>query len=105
MLPNASSVFLQGNAISTSGVLFGDGVRCASGQLLRLGVKTASMGVAHYPGANDLSITARSAALGARIAPGSSRTYQTYYRDPNPTFCPAPQGNTWNITNAVTIVW
>jgi len=105
MLPSASSVFLQGNAVSTSGVPFGDGVRCASGQLLRLGVKTAAMGMAQYPGANDLSITARSAALGARITPGSSRTYQTYYRDPNPTFCPAPQGNTWNITNAVTIVW
>jgi hypothetical protein len=105
MLPSASSVFLQGDAVISAGVVFGDGVRCTGGQLLRLGVKTASMGIAHYPGANDLSITARSAAMGAPITPGTSRWYQTYYRDPNPTFCPAPPGNTWNVTNAVQIVW
>jgi hypothetical protein len=33
------------------------------------------------------------------------RYYQTYYRNPAPTFCPAPPGNTFNITNAVQINW
>jgi hypothetical protein len=33
------------------------------------------------------------------------RFYQTYYRDPDPNFCPAPTGNTWNVTNAVQIQW
>jgi hypothetical protein len=28
-----------------------------------------------------------------------------YYRDPSPTFCPAPAGNTWNVTHAVSLQW
>jgi hypothetical protein len=53
----------------------------------------------------DLSVSARSAALGDPIAAGQTRIYQTYYRDPTPTFCPNPPGNTWNISNAVSTVW
>jgi hypothetical protein len=105
MLPSVSCVFLQGNAQIASGVTFGDGVRCAAGHLLRLGVKSASSGAAQYPGPGDLSITARSAQLGDPIASGSVRYYQTYYRDPDLSFCPAPTGNTWNVTNAIAVQW
>jgi hypothetical protein len=33
------------------------------------------------------------------------RFYQSYYRDPQVGFCPAPAGNLWNVTNGVRIVW
>ena len=45
------------------------------------------------------------ALLGDEIPAGASRYYHTYYRDSNPTFCPSPQGNTFNSTNGVEIRW
>jgi hypothetical protein len=54
---------------------------------------------------SDLSITARSAALGDRIVPGATRYYQTYYRDSNLSFCSAPADDSWNVTNGVKITW
>jgi hypothetical protein len=104
-LPTALSIFLQGNASTPSGILFGDGVRCVSGQLKRLYVKNAVGGAVSAPGAGDLSISARSSALGDTIASGTSRWYQVYSRDPSASFCPAPSGNTYNISNGQKIDW
>jgi Tol biopolymer transport system component len=101
-LPSVLSIFLQGDASNASGLVFGDGVRCAAGHLKRLYVKNASSGAVSAPQPGDLSITARSAELGDTLVPGTSRYYQVYYRDPNMTFCP-PQ--TFNVTNAVRIGW
>jgi hypothetical protein len=103
-LPSALSIFLQGT-VTIAPAAFGDGLRCAAGALKRLYVKSASGGVAVAPESGDPSITVRSAALGDPIAPGSLRYYQTYYRDPNLGFCPAPMGNTWNVTNGLRIQW
>jgi len=103
--PGASCIFLQGDAQLPGGAHFGDGLRCANGQLLRLGLKSATNGNASYPEAGDPSIRVRAAALGAPIGAHASRYYQVYYRDSDSGFCPAPQGNTWNITNALRIVW
>jgi len=103
--PSALTIFLQGTQTLTAGVVFGDGLRCASGTLKRLYVKNASGGAASAPAPGEPSITARSAALGDPIAPGTRRYYQTYYRDSNAVFCPPPQGNTFNSSNAVKIVW
>jgi len=100
----ALSIFLQGNQ-SVGPVIFGDGLRCAGGSLKRLYSKSAVGGAASAPGANDLSIRARSAALGDTIPAGAMRYYQTYYRDPNTGFCPPPRGNLWNVTNGLQIRW
>jgi plastocyanin len=104
-LPTATSIFLQGNATSASGAVFGDGVRCVAGSLKRIGVNNASGGLAYYPHPGDPSVSSRSAALGDPIAPGSTRWYQTYYRDANLAFCPTPTGSSFNITNGLAIVW
>ncbi len=100
----ALSIFLQGNQ-SVGPVIFGDGLRCAGGSLKRLYSKSAVGGEASAPGANDLSIRARSAALGDTIPAGAMRYYQTYYRDPATGFCPPPRGNLWNVTNGLSIRW
>jgi len=104
-MPTALTIFLQGNATLGSGVPFGDGIRCAGGVLKRLYVKSASGGEADAPGVGDLSITARSAALGDPILAGERRYYQTYYRDANANFCPRPQGSTFNASSGVKVVW
>jgi hypothetical protein len=98
----AFTLFVQGNSSSASGISYGDGIRCVTGALKRIGAKTASGGTASYPGAGDPSISARSAALGDPIAPGSTRYYQSYYRDPTIGFCP-PQ--TFNVSSGVVVVW
>jgi len=105
MKPTALHIFLQGDATISAGTPFGDGVRCAGGHLLRLATRHAVAGASRFPGAGDPSITARAAALGFPIASGDSRTYQAYYRDPNPIFCPPPAGSTFNATNAVQVTW
>jgi hypothetical protein len=103
--PSSLSVFLQGRLVLTAGVTFGDGVRCASGTIARLFVRTASTGTVSVPADGDPTIRARSAALGDPVLPGERRYYQTYYRDGNPSFCPPPTGSSFNVTNAVKIVW
>jgi hypothetical protein len=103
-MPSALSIFLQGNAeIVPTG--FGDGLRCTGGALKRLFVRSASGGSTFAPPPGGPSISARSAALGDPIAPGSVRIYQTYYRDASPAFCPTPPGSTFNATNGLRVQW
>lgn len=103
--PNVISVLLQGNQLIAPAV-FGDGLRCVGGSLKRLVIANASAtGALDLPLNGALSISARSALLGDALAPGNVRGYQLYYRDPDPAWCPAPQGSTYNISNAVEIIW
>jgi hypothetical protein len=103
--PDALTILLQGTANVTGGTLFGDGVRCVGGSLLRLYARNASNGIFEAPIAGELGVPDRSAQLGDPLGPGSARYYQAYYRDPSPAFCPAPQGGTYNLTSAVAISW
>jgi hypothetical protein len=104
-LPSVLSIFLQGDALASPGVLFGDGVRCAGGNLKRLYSKNASGGSVTAPLPGDNSITAQSAILGDPIAPGTSRIYQVYYRDPDLSFCPVPMGSSFNVSSGIKINW
>ena len=104
-LPSSLSIFLQGSAQLGVALPFGDGLRCIAGTLKRLYAKNASSGTVVAPLPGDPSIRAHSAALGDPIAPGSVRNYQVYYRDPDPAFCPSPQGNGFNVGNALRVVW
>lgn len=104
-LPTALSIFLQGNSTVAAGVPFGDGVRCVGGTLKRLYVKNASGGVVSAPAPGDDPVATRSANLGDVIPAGALRYYQVYSRDPNTTFCAAPQGSTFNISNGIKVQW
>jgi len=106
-MPSGSTViFLQGTQRASTGMMYGDGILCASGNYFRLGLKTSVGGAATYPEAADPAISVRSAALGDPVmSSGLCRYYQVYYTDPSTTFCPNPPGNVWNVTNGVALVW
>jgi type IV secretory pathway TrbL component len=102
----ATSILLQGTSQSASGLSFGQGVRCATGSLKRLFTKTASGGSITAPNfsAGDPSVSVRSAALGDTIAPGTSRWYLVYYRDPI-VLGGCPSMDTFNATQTGQIDW
>ena len=102
--PTALSIVLQGTT-SVAAVHFGDGLRCASGVLKRLYVANAVGGVVTAPQGIDLSVSARSAALGDVISLGATRVYHAYYRDADATFCASPAGSTYNVSNAIAVAW
>ena len=99
------SIFLQGDLALSLPAPYGDGLRCAGGHLKRLYTRSAVAGTVTAPAGADPSITVRSAALGDSIPALGTRYYQTYYRDGSPGFCPSPLGNTFNISNALSVVW
>jgi len=50
-------------------------------------------------------VTNRLYALLARIYDHLVPVIMPIYRDPSATYCPPPQGRTWNLTNALRIAW
>jgi hypothetical protein len=98
MPPTATCRLFQGTSQVNGGLgmVFGDGLNCVGGTLIRFGVKTSVGGAATYPGAGDpaLSVT-------GMVAPGDVRNYQVIYRDAS-AFCTA---DTFNLTNAINVVW
>jgi Tol biopolymer transport system component len=104
--PTATSIVLQGDAVTPIGVVFGQGVRCVSGSPSRLYTKTAVAGSITAPnfGAGDPTVSARSAALGDTILAGQSRWYLVYYRDPI-VLGGCPSGSTFNATQTGRIDW
>jgi Tol biopolymer transport system component len=104
--PSATSILLQGSAALPTGVVFGQGVRCAGGTLKRLYVKAAVNGsiTAPNPNGTDPSVSARSAALGLPIQPGEPRYYQVFYRDPT-VLGGCPSTSTFNVTQSGSVSW
>ena len=102
--PTATSILLQGTTNVAAGSVFGQGIRCAGGALKRLYVKNAVGGSVTMPGGGDPSVSARSSTLGDTIGAGTTRFYQTYYRDPSVLGgCAAT--STFNVSNGQAIVW
>ena len=105
--PSALSMVMQGNSVIPNGVVYGQGVRCLGGPLIRrLFVKQAVAGSISAPdlGAGDPTVSARSAAKGDVIQPGQSRWYLVYYRDPTVLGgCPAT--STFNTTQTGRVDW
>ncbi|MFN0006742.1 MAG: TolB family protein [Planctomycetota bacterium] len=104
--PTALSIVLQGNALASSGLVYGQGVRCVGGTLKRLFTKTASAGSISAPdfGAGDPTVSARSAAKGDPIQPGQSRWYLVYYRD-GQILGGCPSTSTFNATQTGRVTW
>jgi hypothetical protein len=79
------------------GTVFGDGLRCVQGTVIRLGTKVNAAGGSSYPVSGDQSISVR----GAITQSGSGRYYQVWYRNAA-AFCTA---STFNLTNGVQVTW
>jgi hypothetical protein len=97
-MPNSSALYFQGTAQQNGGLgsVFGDGVRCAAGTVIRLKTVTNVAGASQYPGGGDLTVSVR----GAIAAPGN-RTYQVWYRNAA-AFCTA---STFNLSNGLQLTW
>jgi hypothetical protein len=97
-MTNASCLYFQGTSQTAggAGAVFGDGLRCASGAVVRLKTRTNSVGSSQYPIAGDPSVSVRGG-----CAAGDVRTYQVWYRNAAAFCAPA----TFNLTNGALVVW
>ncbi len=98
MTATSTAIYLKGSSANPGAVVFGDGLRCTAGALIRLRVKSNVGGASHFPEAGDPPL---SVAGGTPPGSGVTATYQVYYRDPA-SYCTAL---TYNITNAVSLDW
>jgi len=92
----APGLFFQGTTSLAPGVVFGDGLRCAGGTIIRLASHTASGGIVSYPVGADQPIHIKGA-----VNVGDTRYYQLWYRNAG-AFCTSA---TFNLTNGIQIVW
>jgi hypothetical protein len=96
--PGAACLLFQGTTAG-AGAVFGDGLRCATGTIIRIAPTTASsLGLFVYPpGVADVPISVK----GGVPANGGTRTYQVWYRNAA-AFCTP---STFNLTNGLRIDW
>lgn len=97
-MPNSVALYLQGTqqVANGFGTIFGDGLLCVGGSIVRLGQETNVNGASHYPGVGDLPISVQGAAPA-----GSTRDYQVWYRN-SANYCTFA---TANLTNAIEVIW
>jgi len=94
--PSQPGLFFQANNQVNGGVglPFGDGLRCAGGALVRLGVKFSD--AAGHASSAPLNLGVKGG-----VRAGDLRRYQFWYRDPVGTVC----GYEFNVTNGLEGVW
>lgn len=99
-MPKSQSCLAFTSVTSTGGAPFGDGRRCVSGAISRLGVKSSgTSGIAVYgPGLAAYS-SAHFPALN-HFAPGATFGFQTWYRDTQ-----GPCASTTNVSNARSVTF
>lgn len=100
MSPGGTVLYFQGTTRLIPAPVFGDGLRCVGGAVIRLVVKfNNAAGASIFP---DLTIPEPPVSIaGALPAAGGTRHYQAWYRNA-PIFCTAA---TFNLTNGISIVW
>jgi hypothetical protein len=92
------ALFTQGSALVSggNGAMFGDGLLCTGGSIIRLAINPAPIGSAIFPEAGDATVHT----AGGVVAPAES-VYQVWFRDAA-SFCTA---NTFNLTNGLSLAW
>lgn len=94
--PDSSVLLFQGTGAVNGGMgaMFGDGLRCVTGNVMRLGTKTACAGTQYWPDIGEVRLAA--------FVPGpGTMLYQTWYRNAA-AFCTA---STFNLSNAAAVAW
>ncbi len=97
-MPNSSALYFQGTTQQAggAGVVFGDGLRCVGGSIIRLGTKSNTSGASSYPVVGDASVSVR-----GLCAAGDVRRYQVWYRNAA-AFCTSA---TFNLSNGLEATW
>jgi hypothetical protein len=97
-MPNSAALYFQGSAVDAlgDGVVFGDGLRCVAGSVVRLGTKFNTAGGSQWPAAGDPSVSVRGV-----VPAGATRNYQVWYRNSG-VFCTA---STFNLSNGLSVTW
>lgn len=90
-------LFFQGDTLAAP-LIFDDGLTCASGAIVRLGMRVTAGFESAYPQPGDPSVSVR----GALPALGGTYVYQVHYRNTATSFCPPA---TANRTNALQVLW
>ncbi len=90
-------LFFQGTSHASPALAFGDGLRCATGSIVRLGTVGAVNGIASYPGPNDPALHV----TGNIPVAGGVRTYQAWYRN-SAAYCTSA---TFNLSNGLEVSW
>ncbi|MBK7878676.1 MAG: hypothetical protein IPJ77_23715 [Planctomycetes bacterium] len=94
-----TAIYLKGSTSAAHGVVFGDGVRCVDGALIRLSTVHNTAGASQYPLGTQPRLSVR-----GQTPPGSGLVgrYQVYYRNAAAGFCPP---ETFNVSNGYRIAW
>jgi len=95
LIGSQPGLYFQGNNAINSGlgVTFGDGLRCAGGGVMRLQVR--------FSDSNGSSSTTTNLISAGNIAPGDTKRYQIWYRDPATSIC----GTQFNLSNGVELTF
>jgi hypothetical protein len=103
-MPNASALYFQGTLKINggNGIVFGDGLRCVGGTVIRLKTVTNVGGSSSYPAVGDLPISIK-----GNLAPPTGTGpghyfYQCWYRNAA-LFCQV--NATFNLTNGLDVDW
>jgi hypothetical protein len=95
-MPNGGALYFEGTSFGYAQTVYGDGLLCVGGSIVRLGVKFNAAGASQHPVAGDPSISSSTGIT----APGV-RSYQVWYRDAASYCTPA----TFNFTNGYAVQW
>jgi hypothetical protein len=95
LLPGQPALLFGGlNQVNSgAGILFGDGLRCAGGNIVRLGVRV--------PNASGQATWGPGLAASAAYVSGDTRNFQGWYRDP----AGSPCGTAFNLTNGISVTF
>jgi hypothetical protein len=98
MPASVPALYFQGTLQRASGfgIAVGDGLECAGGALVRMGVRFNTGGMSQFPGTGGTPIS-----IVGHPSAGTTRTYQVWYRDPA-SFCTT---STFNFSNGVSVIW
>lgn len=90
-------LYFQADNDLSPGIVWGDGLRCAGGDLRRLGTRLADgTGYSNTSGySNPISV------LAGNVSPGDTKCYQLWYRAPLSSLC----GQFFNASNGYKITW
>jgi hypothetical protein len=94
-IPHQPCLYFQGDSRidGGNGISFGDGLRCASGAVIRLQVR--------FSDAAGISSTTINIAAKGGVVAGDVKRYQVWYRD----YLASPCGWGFNLSNGFEVVW